>query len=87
MKILAQGQVNVDIIYLSGENFTCPKGQIMHKQGSPYCVGTKCKFFEHGMKLIENTDQLASEEVTMIRTCTVFQTTCDIKIINLIKSS
>ena len=58
------------LMYLSEENFTCPKGQLMHKQLS--LVAT---VLIPDINSIENRSQL-------IRTCTVFQTTCKFKIIN-----
>ena len=56
------------IMYLSEENFTCPKGQIMHKQLSLALTVLKpnVNFFENSMpdiNSIENSvdpDQLAS---------------------------
>ena len=37
------------IMYLSKENFTCPKGQIMHKQLSLALISNVI-FFENSMK-------------------------------------
>ena len=58
------------IMYLSKENFTCPKGRIMHKELGPYCADINF-FCENGMKpdikLIENSVDpyhLASEGPT-----------------------
>ena len=39
------------IMYFRKENFTCPKGQIMHKQLSSYCADTNCKLFSSPITL------------------------------------
>ena len=61
------------IMYLSEESFTCPKGQIMHKQFSLALIVLipNVNFFENSMKSDINStengvdpDQLASKKAS-----------------------
>ena len=84
-------------MFLSEDNFNCPKGQIMHKQLSLALTVLipNVNIFENSMKPdvnpIENSvdpDQLASEEGSqLIRIRTVLQATCKLKLINPIRST